>query len=516
MSNSPPLLKVTGLTKTFGPVVANSDVSFEVERGEILCLLGENGAGKSTLSSCLYGFYRPDGGRIFYDGKEVSFASPRDAIALGIGMVHQHFVLVPPMTVLENIVLGSRDSGLALDLGEARKEVHELCERYDIDLELDTKVWQLSVGQQQWVEIVKVLFLGAELLILDEPTAVLTPQESAKLFRILRRMTDNNLSIIMISHKLDEVLQSDHVAVLRKGNIVDTVRTSDVTKEDLTSMMVGRPVMLQAEREEIDPGETILEVTGLRIRNDKDQQAVKGMSFKVHAHEILGIAGVSGNGQNELFEALMGVRDTDSGQIWLYGDEVTHHGPEQMIKHGVGYIPDDRFKAGLVGEFSLAENAILGLQSNPSFADGPVLNTRRILDFAQDAIQKFGIVTPGPHARTDTLSGGNAQKIILAREFWSATCCILANQPTRGLDVGVIEYVHQMLLEKRREGFAIVLASEELEDIFALSDRIAVVFKGEIMGVFRTDEIDIEQVGLLMAGQRLDAKETKQDAHVTI
>ncbi|WP_170760794.1 ABC transporter ATP-binding protein [Ruegeria lacuscaerulensis] len=513
---NPPHLRVEGLTKTFGPVIANSDVSFQVERGEILCLLGENGAGKSTLSSCLYGFYQADKGRIFYEGKEVEFHSPRDAIACGIGMVHQHFVLVTPMSVIENIVLGTHEHGWALGVEEAERRVRDLCGRYDIDLDLDAKIWQLSVGEQQWVEIVKALYLGAELLILDEPTAVLTPQESDKLFRIIRRMTGDGLSIIMISHKLNEVMQSDHVAVLRRGKIVDTVRTADVTKEDLTSMMVGRPVMLQAEREDMEPGETILEVAGLRVRNDKDQHAVKGMSFKVHAHEILGIAGVSGNGQNELFEALMGVRDTDSGQIWLHGEDVTHQNPRQMVEHGIGYIPDDRFRAGLVGSFSVAENTILGLQKNPRFSDGPLLNFRRILNFANEAIKRFGIVTPGPHARTDTLSGGNAQKIILAREFWSASCCILANQPTRGLDVGVIEYVHQMLLEKRRDGFAIVLASEELEDILALSDRIAVVFKGEIMGVFRSDEVDIQKLGLLMAGQRDAAAQSDGKPYVKV
>ncbi|WP_170574656.1 ABC transporter ATP-binding protein [Ruegeria atlantica] len=509
----PPHLRVDGLTKTFGPVIANSDVSFQVERGEILCLLGENGAGKSTLSSCLYGFFQADKGRIFYDGQEVEFHSPRDAIARGIGMVHQHFVLVTTMSVIENIVLGTHEAGWALGLEEAELKVRDLCERYDIDLDTKAKIWQLSVGEQQWVEIVKALYLGAELLILDEPTAVLTPQESEKLFRIIRKMTGDGLSIIMISHKLNEVMQSDHVAVLRKGKIVGTVRTGEVTKEDLTSMMVGRSVMLQAEREELEPGDTILEVAGLRVRNDKDQHAVKGMSFKVHAHEILGIAGVSGNGQNELFEALMGVRNTDSGQIWLHGEDITHQTPKQMIEHGVGYIPDDRFRAGLVGSFSLAENAILGLQKNPQFSDGPLLNFRRILDFAKEAIEKFAIVTPGPHATTENLSGGNAQKIILAREFWSASSCILANQPTRGLDVGVIEYVHKMLLEKRREGFAIVLASEELEDIIALSDRIAVVFKGEIMGVFRSDEVDIQKLGLLMAGQRDAEQQPEEQAH---
>ncbi|MEP6017793.1 MAG: ABC transporter ATP-binding protein [Paracoccaceae bacterium] len=500
-----PRLQARGLTKTFGPVVANSDVSFEVARSEILCLLGENGAGKSTLSSCLYGLYRPDSGEIICNGKNVSFNSPKDAIGHGIGMVHQHFVLVSSMTVLENIILGTHDGGWDLGREHATAKILDLCARYDITLVLDAKVWQLSVGQQQWVEIIKVLYLGAEILILDEPTAVLTPQESQKLFVILRKMTSDGLSIILISHKLDEVLQSDQVVVLRKGRVVGDVRTADVTKSDLTAMMVGRPLMLRVDREDIAAGASVLEVSNLRVRNDRGNVAVDGVSFAVNKHEILGIAGVSGNGQSELFEALMGVRAAEAGQIVLSGCDVTGQGPADAIAAGIGYIPDDRFRAGLVGAMSLEENAVLGLQRRRAFADGHFLNTRRIRDFAKDAIERFGIVAPGPQVRTDTLSGGNAQKIILAREFWAAETCILANQPTRGLDVGVIEYVHQMLLEKRREGFAIVLASEELDDILSLSDRIAVVLKGRIMGIFDARDVDLEQLGLLMAGQSFES-----------
>ena len=501
---NPPRLEVHGLTKTFGPVIANTDVSFNVARGEILCLLGENGAGKSTLSSCLYGFYRPDKGQILCDGMPVSFNSPRDAIARGIGMVHQHFVLVPSMTVVENIILGTHDHGWALNLEKKARKLSDLCARYDISLDLNAKIWQLSVGEQQWVEIIKVLFLDAEVLILDEPTAVLTPHESKKLFAILQKMTADNLSIILISHKLEEVLQSDKIVVLRKGRIVGNVRTVDTTRSDLTSMMVGRPVMLRAERTDITPGAPVLQVSNLTVLNDKGQTAVNTMTFTVHEHEILGIAGVSGNGQTELFEALIGVRDSQTGHIQLSGKDLTHHSPMDAITNGIGYIPDDRFRAGLVGPFSVEDNTILGIQKRAEFADGPILNRRRIRNFARDAIDRFGIVTPGPQTRTDTLSGGNAQKVILAREFWSATKCILANQPTRGLDVGIIEYVHQILLEKRHKGFAIVLASEELEDILALSDRIAVVSKGQIMGVFHADEADIDQLGLLMAGQALE------------
>ena len=500
-----PHLEVRRLTKTFGAVIANSDVSFKAARGEILCLLGENGAGKSTLSSCLSGFYRPNEGQIFCDGVPISLNSPHDAITRGIGMVHQHFVLVPSMSVIENIVLGTHDHGWALRLEETAEKIRHLCARYNISLDLSAKIWQLSVGEQQWVEIVKVLFLGAELLILDEPTASLTPQESKKLFAILRKMTADDLSIILISHKLDEVLQSDQIVVLRKGKIVGDVRTADVTKSDLTSMMVGRPVMLKTSPENISPGAPVLKVSNLTVLSDKGRRAVNDMSFTVHEHEILGIAGVSGNGQTELFEALIGVRRSQAGYISLSGIDLTHQSPCDAIANGIGYIPDDRFRAGLIGAFSVEDNTILGFQKHKNFTDGPILNRRRIRAFAKDAIERFDIVTPSPQARTDTLSGGNAQKIILAREFWSATQCILANQPTRGLDVGIIEYVHQMLLEKRREGFAIVLASEELEDILALSDRIVVIFEGQIMGVFRAGETDIDQLGLLMAGQVLDS-----------
>ena len=490
------------MTKRFGDVVAVNSVSFEVRRGEIHCLLGENGAGKSTLSNCLYGFYRPDEGQMFLDDLPVSYSSPRDAITKGIGMVHQHFVLVEPLSVIENVVLGTHDSGWSVDLDAATRKLSEICERYEIKIDFDAKIWQLSVGEQQWVEILKALYLGAELLILDEPTAVLTPQESDRLFRIIRRMTDNGLSIILISHKLNEVMQSDRVTVLRKGEVVSTVETASTTKEALTTMMVGRTVMLQAQREEMSAGKPVLSVQGLRVKNDKGLPALNGISFTVHENEILGIAGVAGNGQKELFEALVGAREVDNGSVRLRGEEITNQTPREAIHRGIGYIPDDRYRAGLVGDFTVEENMVLGLQDNPAFSNGALLDSKRISNFANDAIDRYGIVTPSAKAITSTLSGGNAQKIILARELWSSTCCILANQPTRGLDVGIIEYVHQMLLENRKEGFAILLASEELDDILALSDRIVVMFKGEIMDVFDAGTVTLEKLGLLMAGQR--------------
>ena len=495
-------LRVTGLTKRFGQIRAVDSATFDVRHGEVHCLLGENGAGKSTLSECLYGFYRPDSGDILLNGRPITMQSPRDAIAHGIGMVHQHFVLVQPMTVIENIILGTHNSGWSTNLADATGKLEEICERYDITADFAAKIWELSVGEQQWVEILKALYLGAELLILDEPTAVLTPQESERLFHIIRRMTESGISVILITHKLHEVMQSDRVTVLRKGKTVATLNTAETTKETLVSMMVGRSVALRSERPKLSPGRPVLQVDNLRVKNDRGLLALNGLSFEVRANEILGVAGVAGNGQKELFEALIGARRVADGSIRLKGREIANHSPMEAIRSGIGYIPDDRYRAGLVGDFSVEENLILGLQNNGTFSHGKFLNFEAIGAFARDAIEKFGIVTQSSKSPTSTLSGGNAQKIILARELWSSTCCLLANQPTRGLDVGVIEYVHKTLLKKRSEGFAILLASEELDDILALSDRIAVIFKGTFVGIFESESATLEEIGLLMTGQR--------------
>ena len=496
------LLRVEKLTKRFGQLVAVDKASLDVKRGEVHCLLGENGAGKSTLSECLYGFYRPDGGHLYMAGKPVSFTSPGDAIKRGIGMVHQHFVLVSPLSVIENVVLGTHETGWSANLKEAAARLRVICDRYGIEVDFDAKVWQLSVGEQQWVEILKALYTGAELLILDEPTAVLTPQESERLFRIIGRMTEDGRSVILISHKLSEVMQSDRVTVIRKGKVVGTVDTADTSKEDLVAMMVGRSVSLRAEREAQTPGETVLEVRDLTVRNDRGLVAVDALSFEIRANEILGVAGVAGNGQKELFETLVGARKAEAGTVRLNGQDVTNLPPKMLINLGLGYIPDDRYRAGLVGEFSIEENLALGLQDRPEFARHGLLDFKWMARFARDAISQFGIVASSPKAAVNTLSGGNAQKVILARELWSGTNCFLANQPTRGLDVGVIEYVRKMLLRKRSEGSAILLASEELDDIVELSDRIAVIFKGNFMGVFEAGSVELRQIGLMMAGQR--------------
>jgi general nucleoside transport system ATP-binding protein len=496
-----PLLRVEQLTKRFPQVVANESISLKIYKGEIHCLLGENGAGKSTLAECLYGFYKPDSGQIFYKGDPVKLASPVDAINLGIGMVHQHFVLVPPLTVIENVVVGIQDTSFILDLKQAEQRLLKICETYGIHLDLHAKIWQLSVGEQQWVEILKALYVGSELLILDEPTAVLTPQETDRFFSTLKQMSREGLSILLITHKLNEVMQiSDRVTVLRRGKLVATVQTAEVSKAELARMMVGREVIFNVHKTESARSEPVLDVKNLRARGDKGQEVLQGVSFTLHRGEILGLAGISGNGQKELFEVLAGVRRAESGQVFLEGEEITNRPSNYIMERGVGHVPEDRLHEGLVPDFSLSENLILGQQRSTLYRRGLFLNREQIRKFAAMCVSTFEIKTPSLSHTTKFLSGGNIQKIILAREFTQCPQCLLANQPTRGLDVGVIEYVHQRLLEKRAEGIGILLASEDLDEIMDLSDRIAIIFKGQIMGIFECEEAKIEKIGLLMAG----------------
>jgi ABC-type uncharacterized transport system ATPase subunit len=501
-----PILHTENLTKRFHQVVANHQVCFDVMPGEIHCLLGENGAGKSTLAECIYGFYRPEEGRICLNGKPVQMLSPADAISHGIGMVHQHFVLVPTLTVLENIVVGTEASGLILDLGAAETELSRLCAQYGVELDLHAKVWQLPVGQQQWVEILKALFVKARLLILDEPTAVLTPQESERLFEILRMMTDEGMSIILISHKLKEVMQSDRVTILRKGQKVATVTTAQTSKEELTSLMIGREVGGPQCKDVGVAGEELLRVKGLHALDDRKQEALRGIDLVVHRGEIVGIAGVAGNGQKELFEALVGVRVCTGGKVTLNGGEITNRSPGRIQELGVAFIPEDRFAEGLVPDFSVEENLILGGQRNNRFKSRGFLDFGRISAFAKDCIKKYGIATPSGKTLARTLSGGNAQKLIVAREFERNAALTLANQPSRGLDVGVIEYMHAALLEKRASGGGILLASEDLDELFAIADTIVVIHKGRILGRFAACDADLQTIGLLMAGHRREAK----------
>ena len=499
-----PLLRTRALTKKFHRVVAVDSVSFDVRPGEIHCLLGENGAGKSTLAECIYGFYKPEQGEIFVDGQAVEISSPAEAIGRGIGMVHQHFVLVPTLSVLENIVVGTDSAGMLLDLGKAEKEVRRLCERYCVELDLEAKVWQLPVGRQQWVEILKALYTGARLLILDEPTAVLTPGESRALFEILAMMTRENMAVILISHKLNEVLQSDRVTILRRGRKVATVRTADTTREELTAMMIGREVDAGLTREDAVMGPEILAVRNLSARDDRGREALQGIDLAVRAGEIVGIAGVAGNGQKELFETLIGVRKARGGQVTLLGEDITRRGPKYIQEKGVAFIPEDRLAEGLVPDFSVEENLILGSHRAARFKSRGFIDFARVADFAAECIARFGIATPSAKTVTRTLSGGNAQKLIVAREFARDAKLTLANQPSRGLDVGVIEYMHRALMEKRRQGGAILLASEDLDELYQIADTIVVIHKGRITGRFPVAEADIQQIGLLMVGSGTD------------
>ncbi len=495
------LLEVRELTKQFPLVLANDRINFNVRRGEIHCLLGENGAGKTTLAECIYGYYFPDGGEIIYKGSSVKISSPSDAIDLGIGMVHQHFMLVEPHSVLENIILGDDDAKFVLNIKEASKKIKDLCDLYNVSLDLDARIWQLSVGEQQWVEILKALYAGVDLLILDEPTAVLTPQESEQLFSVLKKMKDSGLSIIFITHKLKEVMAvSDRVTVLRKGKKVDTVYTRDTNREQLAQKMVGRDVLFRLKREPAVLGKKVLEIRDLQARNDMGQMALEKVNLDLQEGEILGIAGVAGNGQKELMESLIGVRKVEGGSVLIDGQDTKGLRPREIFELGVGHIPSDRIKQGSISSFSVAENMILGNEWKTSSGLGLFLNESYIHDLAVKGIQEFDINTPSPDHKVKYLSGGNLQKVILAREFATCPVLLLADQPCRGLDVGVIEYVHTQLLKLRSEGIGILLISEDLDEILDITDRIAIIFKGRILSVLPTEKAHREQIGLLMAG----------------
>lgn len=497
-----PLLRIENLTKQFPGVLALDDVSFDVKRGEIHCLLGENGAGKSTLSETLYGTYTANGGTIYFRGAPIDIKSPKDAINSGISIVHQHFVVVPPLSVLENVILGTQSSGLKMDTKTARDRLNYLCENYGVELDLDAKVWHLSVGEQQWVEIFKALYIGVDLLILDEPTAVLTPQQSERLFSVLKQMKDEGLAIIFITHKLNEVKAvSDRVTVLRKGKKVATVKTADVTKQELANMMVGRDVVFTIQKEDIEPGGVVVQARNLRGKNAHGNEGLSGVSFDIREKEILGLAGVSGNGQKILFDVLVGEQKPTGGTLTLNGKDITHLNPGARIRAGVSSIPEDRIREGLVMDFKVEENLVLGIHRREPFALARTLiNQNAIRKFANQSIENFEIVTPSPTRISKTLSGGNLQKLILAREFSVDTKFLVASQPTRGLDVGSTEYVRRRILEQKQNGAAVLLISEDLDEILNLSDYIAVIYKGELMDIIDAKNVTIERLGLLMAG----------------
>jgi simple sugar transport system ATP-binding protein len=491
-----------GITKAFPGIVANDDVSFELRRGEVHALLGENGAGKSTLMNILYGLYKADDGQILLHGKPVVFASAKDAIEAGIGMVHQHFMLIPVMTVAENIVLGNEPTrdGLFLDEQGAEERVRELSQRFGLEVEPGALVSQISVGQQQRVEILKALYRGAEILILDEPTAVLTPQEAIELFGIIRSLQADGKSIIFISHKLNEVLEiADRITVLRRGKRVETVPREGATQETLARAMVGREVLLRVEKPPAQPGDTLLEVEDLHVLDERGIEKVRGVSFSVRAGEIVGIAGVDGNGQTELIDAITGLRRAQGGAVRIAGREYRHASPREMLDAGVGHIPEDRQRRGLVLEFSIAENIALHDYAKPPDAKLGWLFPRRLIERARALIRQFDVRGGGPLTRAGGLSGGNQQKVVVAREIARDPKVLIAAQPTRGLDVGAIEYLHRRLVEERDEGRAILLISLELEEILSLSDRILVLYEGRIVGEHGGD-VSEEEIGLEMLG----------------
>ena len=496
------VIEMKGIGKSFPGVRANDNIDLEIKKGEIHVLLGENGAGKSTLMNILYGLYTPDEGEIFVKGKEVKISNPNVAISLGIGMVHQHFMLVPPFTVAENIVLGSEPKkGLMLDLDKAIKDVKELSNKYELHVDPYAKIQDISVGMQQRVEILKTLYRGAEILILDEPTAVLTPQEIEELGIILKSLVKEGKSIILITHKLKEVMSmSDVVTIIRRGKVIDTLETSETNIEELAEKMVGRKVNLNVEKKEAKLGDSVLRVNGVKAMDNRGLEVVKGVSFEVKSGEILGIAGVDGNGQNELVQTITGLRKATEGELIINNEDITNKSPKEIIEAGIGYIPEDRHNRGLILSFSLSENAILGDHRNKVFKKRLGLDYKKIREYSKRLIKEFDVRTPSEKVYAKALSGGNQQKLIIAREFDREPSLLVASQPTRGLDVGAIEYVHKRLLEQRDKGKGILLVSLELDEILSLSDRIAVMYDGKIVGIVDAKDATEIQLGIMMAG----------------
>ena len=493
-----PVVEMRSIRKTFLDVVANSDVDFTLYKGEICALLGENGAGKTTLMNILFGYYAADSGEIRIGGEKVSLSSPRDAITRRIGMVHQHFTLVPSQTVLENTVVGSC-GGFFLDMGKARRKLLELQRRFGLHVDPDAPVWTLPIGGQQKVEILKALYRDARILILDEPTAVLAPLETMELFGTLRALAAEGCSVVFISHKLYEVMEiADRVVVLSKGSVAAERETRDTDERELANLMVGRELAVQRHTGSQRRGDPALEIRSLSVKNDKELEAVKELSLAIRSGEILGMAGVSGNGQRELAEALFGLRVPDGGDVLLGGEPLPPGRPKTAVDRKMARIPEDRMTTGLLLELTVEENLVL--ENHASFRSFGMLDHAAIGRHADRLIGEFGITTDGRRAVARTLSGGNLQKIILARELSASPRAVVAAQPTRGLDVGAIEYVHKRILEARESGAAILLISEDLDEIFLLADRIAVMYEGRIMGVAERDEASREQVGLWMSG----------------
>ena len=498
-----------GIVKRFPGVLANDRVDFEVNAGEIHALLGENGAGKSTLMKILYGMYHPDAGEVLINGRPMHFNSPADALVQGIGMIHQHFMLVQTLTVAENVALGMKSRNGLLELDSVRKRLRELSAVYGLKINPDAYIWQLSVGEQQRVEIVKALYRGGALLILDEPTAVLTPQEVDELFVTLKQMREQGHALIFISHKLYEVQDlSDRITVMRDGRVVDTVPNNGIEQRTLARMMVGRDVKLQPDRPAVELGPVRLDLRGLTVHNDQGLEAVRDVSLDVRGGEILGIAGVSGNGQRELAEAIAGLRPVSGGAIVLDDQAVTDTPVSERLKAGLSFIPEERNRLGTIGSFNVAENLILQTHGADPYAHGIFFDFGAISNEAARLIERFNIKTPSQETQVKNLSGGNVQKLILARELSRHPAVVIAAQPTRGVDISATEYIRAVLMEQRSQGVAILLISEDLDEIMALSDRIAVLYEGRVMGVVDYDKTDVEELGLMMAGSTLEQART--------
>ncbi len=495
-----PAVRMVNIVKRFPGVVANDHITFEAARGEIHALLGENGAGKTTLMNILYGIYQADEGEIYVNGRRVHIHSPRDAINLGIGMVHQHFHLIPSHTVGENIVLGL-PGNFFFPLERARKDIERMLEQYGLKVDIDAYVWQLSAGEKQRVEIAKALYRNARILILDEPTTMLTPAETEELFAALKHMAGEGRTIIFITHKLKEVIEvSDRVTVLRKGKVVGTARTSEVTISKLAEMMVGEQTLCETTLPPKEKGQVVLEVKELCALNDKGLPALKKISFSIREGEIFGIAGVAGNGQKELVEVITGLRKATSGQVLLDGKDVTNLPPREIADLGVAHVPEERINMGLAPGMSVLDNLLLKLYRHPLFCRGFIIDYRKAVEFAENKINEFEIITPSKNTPAKFLSGGNIQRLILARETSGSPRLIVAAHPTYGLDIKATDYVRRQLIEQRNRGAAILLISEDLEEIMCMSDRIAVMFEGQLMGLMDAQEADIKKIGLMMAG----------------
>jgi simple sugar transport system ATP-binding protein len=494
-------LEMIDISKSFHDVMANTDVNISIGEGEILGLLGENGAGKTTLMNILYGLYQPDSGTIQINGKDISIKSPGDSRRYGIGMVHQHFMLIPNHSVAENIALGYEMTPLLFPQRKIKDSIITYSKKFNFDIDPSRSVWQLSAGEQQRVEIIKALINGADLLILDEPTSVLTSQETQDLFQNLREMKAQGHLIILISHKLDEILElCDRVTVLQKGRIVGEAQTTDVDKKSLARMMIGREIIFQIEKEPMERSDKVITIDNVMVKNDKDLEAVKGISFSIFRNEIFGIAGVSGNGQRELVEAITGMRTVESGKITIDGNDITNESVRCIYNSGIAHVPEERIRFGIAPGLCLYENAILKQHHKPKYSNKLFLAYSKIKEHAQKLLSDFKVLAPSINVQTKNLSGGNIQKLILGREISEGPSLLVASHPTYGLDVGATEYLRKQLLKRRREGGAVLLVSEDLEEIFELCDRIAVMFQGEFMGILNSDDLRLKDIGLMMAG----------------